>query len=196
LDVGEASADDLDHLPVPARLDLNLDALVAVGHLALDFFQKLFVRVLYPDGDAARNLRTHAAEVLPEWHAQTRRLQVPEGGLNRRLRHAVAAHALQQVADPGGRLDFPPERHRREEAFGHFPRAVNPLLAVEGAFARGALAPALGPLAVFDAHEQDAPLDGAPETGLEKVHEAQAYLAHLDPNDFHLDKDSGPWKMR
>jgi hypothetical protein len=37
--VGEARAHGLDRPPVPARLDLDLDALVAGGKLGLDLFE-------------------------------------------------------------------------------------------------------------------------------------------------------------
>src|SRR5947207_3170649 len=89
---GKACAHLFDHFPVPARLDLDLDALVAGGQLALDLFEELGGRVLYADGDAASDLRLHAAEVPPQGDAQTLRLQVPAGRLDGGLRHAVAAH--------------------------------------------------------------------------------------------------------
>ena len=88
------------------------------------------------------------------------------------------------------------ERHRSEEAARRLPSRVNPLLAVERPFARGAFAPAFRAVAVFDAHEHDAPLDCAPEARLEKVYEAQAYLAKLYRCDVHASKDSEVRMMR
>src|SRR5262249_11283209 len=81
LDGGESLAHLGYDVHVPARLDLHLDALIARGQLALDFFEELGDRVLYTDRDTAGDFFARAsADLLPKRLASEARFEVPDGG--------------------------------------------------------------------------------------------------------------------
>ena len=60
------------------------------------------------------------------------------------------------------------------------PRGVGPLIAVEGAFASRAFAPAFGAVVVGNSGQNDAPFSCTAETGFEEVDEGQADLAQFN----------------
>ena len=113
LDGGKALAHLADHVDIPARLDLHLDALVAGGQFALDLLEQLLHRILNADGDAAGNLAARAAaDLLPQRDAVEARFQVPDGDFQAAARHVVAADVRGQRIDVfgGGRDSRPSTR--------------------------------------------------------------------------------------
>src|SRR5205085_11584198 len=122
---------------------------------------------------------------FPERNFYALSFQIPARNLNRSLRHSIAAHGLHQREDSGRTLDNMPQHHRRKIGLQSAPRALGPLLAIERSFARSAFAPALCAVRIQDAHEHNAPLDGAPKAGLEEMNQGQTYLAQFNLCDYH-----------
>ena len=60
--IAEAGADHVDRCEIPARLDLDLDALIAGGELALNLGGELIERILNADRNAGCDARAGAAE--------------------------------------------------------------------------------------------------------------------------------------
>ena len=58
--LGKRVAHLADNVDIPARLDLHLDALVAVGQFVLDLVEEMRNGVLHADGDAAGNFAPRA----------------------------------------------------------------------------------------------------------------------------------------
>ena len=85
-----ARTDFLQHIQIPSRLHLDLDAPVSRRQLGVDLLQKLFWTVLYADRDAASNLATRSSQQLPEWHLFLPRLRIPHCVFQRRLCHTVS----------------------------------------------------------------------------------------------------------
>src|SRR6185369_1944629 len=97
-------ADDVD---IPARLDLHLDALVAVVELVLDLVEQLLHGILNADGDAARDFATRAGpDLLPERDAGAPGIKIPDGGFKAAASHVVAANVGGQRVHVLGRSNL------------------------------------------------------------------------------------------
>ena len=190
LDAGKALAHAPHHVHVPARLDLHLDALVAVGQLALDLFQKLFHGILNPDGNAAGDFAARAAaDLLPQRHAFEARRQVPNGGLQAAARHVMAADVRRQRIDVLGAGEVAADDARRRVIPQNHPGRCGPLFVVKGILAGRHLAPARNAIASHF-HQDHVALVGAAEAGLEEVHQRHADLPQRDAFDFHFQGSS------
>ena len=185
LDSGKTLSHPPHHIHVPARLDLDLDALVPRGQLALDLLQKLLDRVLNPNRDAAGNLAPRtAADLLPQRHPVEARLQVPHRRFQAPTRHVVAADVRRQRVHLRGAVDRAAQHARRRVVAQDHPRRPGPLLVVERAFAGRHFAPAGHALALHF-HQDDVALGGAPETGFEEMHQRHFDLSQGDAFNSH-----------
>ena len=92
-DRGETLANAPDHVNIPARFDLHLDALISGGQFALDLLDQLLHRVLNSDRYAAGNLPARAAaDLLPQRIAVAPGLQIPHRRFHAAARHVVSAN--------------------------------------------------------------------------------------------------------
>ncbi len=94
---GPAAAHALENLHIPARLALELDALIAGGQLALNDRKQLGNRGLNAKGDAAGNAFANAAEQLGKRDAFALRFKIPDGVFKRGLGHGIAAHGAKDA---------------------------------------------------------------------------------------------------
>src|ERR1035438_7152530 len=99
-----ARADLLQHFDVPARLHLDLNALVSGGQLGFNLLQQLRVRILDTDAHATDDLALRAAEQLPQRSSLLLRLSIPDRVFHRRFGHAMFPDARQQSRYLGSRL--------------------------------------------------------------------------------------------
>ena len=83
--VSKALADGADRLNVPARLDLQLDAAVALVEVAGHGLQELGDGAVDADRHTAVDLRPDGAEIPPERLARGTKLGVQDGHLDRGL---------------------------------------------------------------------------------------------------------------
>ncbi len=88
----EQFANGRDRLEVPARFDLQFDALVALGDVAGDLVEQLSDRRGDADGDAAVDPVPYRTEVPGEAGSRRAQLRVEQRGLDGGLRHAMADH--------------------------------------------------------------------------------------------------------
>ncbi len=100
--VSEALADGGDAVDVEPRLDLQLDADVAVVEVAGHLVEQLGRPVGDPDGHAGGHAVGDRAEVLGERHSGGAQLGVEHGHLHRRLGHRMALEHGEQAADVVG----------------------------------------------------------------------------------------------
>ena len=104
-----------DHVHVPTRLDLHLDALVSVREFLFNLLQQLRDGVLHTDGHAARNLPPRAAsDVLPQRHTRLPRFQIPHCGFQSAASHLVSADMVRQRRHVFGAGQFPPYYARND----------------------------------------------------------------------------------
>ena len=91
------AAHALEDFHIPARLALELDALITGGQFPFDDVHQLWNRALNAQRDAAGNGFAHAAEKLGERDAFALRLEVPNGIFKRSLGHLVATHPVKDA---------------------------------------------------------------------------------------------------
>src|SRR5205085_10078208 len=163
-----------------ARLDLDLDALIAGGQLALDFFCQRGGRLLQAYRDAADDLRQRAAEVLPERLVGHARFQVPDGRLDSGLRHVIAANARERVADFRGVVHMRRGQHRRDVARNDDPGRVYRLVVEERVFGGCAFAIAERTRLIEHTHDHNPPPRRAPEARFKRVLQRQPDLSQFD----------------
>ena len=82
-------AEDFD---VPTGLALQLYALIARSQFRLDLDHQVFQAGLNPNGDAARNYVSHAAQKARQWHTVDLCLKIPNRILKRGLGHSMPTH--------------------------------------------------------------------------------------------------------
>ena len=137
-----------DGLEVAAGLDLQLDADVAVVHVAGHGGEQLVDGVVDADADAARDARSLDAEQVGERAVGGAQLGVEHGHLQRRLRHRVAANRFQHGGDRRRGEVVDRRQARREDLADDERRPVDVLRRVRRLVAGDALAPSLGDRAV------------------------------------------------
>ena len=187
-DALEARADRAHRVDVPARLHLDLDALVAGGELALDFREEIVERVLDADRDARRDTVARAAEETAQRLVALLGVQIPRGHLHRGLRHVVAADRFERGKDVARMLERRAEHARRDEVVDDVPAGLVGFRAVVRILLRDAFTVA-GDAAVVDAHEDEVFVVDAPEAGLEEVDERELQQAQLQTFDPHRRDD-------
>ena len=183
-DLRPALAHRLQHLHVPARLALQLDALIARIHLALHLAQLLLHRGLNADRHAARDALLGTAQQLVERRLFDLRLQVPNGVLQRSLRHRIAAHLLEDLRAVAAVLYRTRRQHRSQFLQQNYPRRIDRLRREVRMLAGHALAPAHQSLGV-DLRQQHAAIRGLAEAGHKRLHQRHADLAQNDCVDSH-----------
>ena len=97
-DVRKLPTDRFDQLHVLARLDFDLDPLVAALDLPADFVEERLRRFLQADGHAARDFCLRAADMSPQGLFSQLRFEIPDGRLDPGLRHPVFPNRGKRVA--------------------------------------------------------------------------------------------------
>ena len=154
-DVGVALADDPGRLEIPAWLNLQFDAPVALGHVAVDFGHQRVDRVIGrdPGGDPAGDLVARRTEVSGEGLSGSAQLGIEDGKLEGAPRHGMSADRAQD----GGDLlcgEIAIQQTRDEVVAPHEHHGIVELMAVEGICGGNALTPA-DPDVGGDLHEQN-----------------------------------------
>ena len=72
----------------------------------------------------------------------------------------MTTHRVRRVKTAAGILEFLAQDHGREKTFRCYPRAVDPFIAIERAFAGCAFTPPLRSVAIANANEQDPAFGG------------------------------------
>ena len=183
-DRAEPRAEPFDGLDVPARLDLDLDALIA--RLALDghSVEQLVERVLDADRDAGRDRPAPASKRLPERLAVLLRVEVPRRHLDDGLGHVVATDARHRGPEIARVRELAAQHERREKFRDHVPDRFRRFAAVVGVVFRDGLAPALRAVAVHgDEHEHA--IVGPREAGFEVAHQRQPQQSNVEAVDCH-----------
>ena len=171
-----------DRFEVAARLDLQLDADVAVLDVAADRVEQLADRGVDADADATRDPRPPDAEEFGERAPGGAQLGVEDGHLERRLGHRVATNGLEHAGDRRGVEVVHAGESWRQHLPDHERCAVDVLRRVRRLVAGDALPPALGDGAVvldLGADEQDAPAGLHAEARAERRDEGEPDLAQL-----------------
>ena len=163
-DPRKLQAQPFDRSDIIARLNLDLDALIACGQLALDGCDEFLECFFNSDGHAARNFLTYPAEEFPEGNALLFCLGVPECGFDRAFGHVVAANRFEHGPDFGGALEFAPLQEGPDKIAQDVPSGLDRFGGVEGAFTCDAFAPA-GDAVRLGFDEQHSPIGDAAETG-------------------------------
>jgi hypothetical protein len=78
-------------------------------------------------------------------------------------------HSFHQFPGLRGGVDFFADAHGSKERLDCRPSRFDPLVTIKRTFSGSALPPTLSALVVGYANQQDAPLSGASEAGLEEV---------------------------
>jgi hypothetical protein len=183
--VAETLTDRAHRLDVPAGLDLQLDAHVAFGEIAVDGVEEPGDTVHDPDGDPARDPATDGAEGLAERTPFGTQFGVENRHLQRRLGHAVALERGEPARDGvGGQR---PGRHEggNEEPAEHVRRAVDVLRGIERAAHRHGFAPALDIGVGHDVNEKDVTDRLGAERGPERRHQRHRDAPQLDSGELH-----------
>ena len=183
-DAGKLGANVRQDFHVPARLDLDLDALVAGGELALDLFEQFIHRVLDADRNAARDLVEGASHEFGQRETLLLRFDVPQRVFERGFGHVVAADGTKLRRYFTGARPFPSERPRDEEVAEDVPRGLGRLVAVERGFAGRYLAPARQ-FVCFGADQDDPAFAGSAKACLKEVDQRQADFPELDAVNLH-----------
>mgnify|MGYP007107674785 CR=1 FL=1 len=188
-DVRELGAHGPRQLHVVARLDLQLDAPVALLQVAGNDVYRLGEARLDADADAdldalARPFRVGERQLLGEGEAVALGRQIPDRLLQRRLGQRVAAHEAEARRDLLRLVQLCAEQGRDEEILEDVPRCVHRLVAVAGVVGGHALAPALQPVRVDGDDDGVALLLGA-KAGHERRDEHLADVIEVDRFDAH-----------
>ena len=102
-DVAELLAYRAHGNDVVAGLDLQLDAAVALGEMAIDRLQEIADLLVDPHRNAAVDGGARRAEILAERRAAGSQVGVEDRHLDRSLRHRVAADGRKDLRDVLGR---------------------------------------------------------------------------------------------
>ncbi len=141
--VAETLAHRAHRLEVPAGLDLQLDAPVALVEKVAHRAQQIGDGAMNANRDAAVDLGAHSAEVLAERFATRVQLSVEDRHLDGRLRHLVAVHVAQQAKYFFCFQLLAFDQAGQQVMSQHVLRAVDVLRRVGGLLTRDALAPSL-----------------------------------------------------
>ena len=171
-----ARAHSLEDFSVPARLALQLDALIARLKLLCDRLQQRRGRRLNSDRDAARNHAARSTQQPCQWHPLLLRLQLPHRVLQRRLGHPVPAHLSEELGTASPADDLLAHQTRRKLLLGDDPCRVDALVGEVRMFTRHALAPSRQP-AGLDLHQQNAARCGEAKARLKRKGEWHVDLA-------------------
>ncbi len=174
-----ALAHGAHHVDVPARLDLELDALVAERQVAIDPFEERVEPGLDAEADADRHPLASAAQQRREGHAAHPRAQVGERELEAGARHGMALEGGEPRHHVVEAAHLALQQRRCEEGAHDVPGGVDRFIAVERVFGRDDLAPA-GVRPAADGDQAYAPLFGAAEAGFEGFGERQRDLDEFD----------------
>jgi hypothetical protein len=184
--VAEALADRGHRLGVPAGLDLELDAEIALVEVAGHGVQQLGDRVVDADRHPGRDPVAGRAQPAGQRLVPGPQPGVEHGQLQGRLGHAVAldeGHGLPRSL----RVEVPGRGDGRDqEAAQDVGGAVGVLRGVAGLGRGHTLPPPLGP--VGDGPDQEhVPVPLNSERGPERRHQRQRDPPQLDPFELHLD---------
>ncbi len=171
-DVGPSLAHGLHRLEVPPRLDLQLDALVALVEVPVDLDEQLLDRREDADRHAAVDGVADRAEPVGERPALRAELGVEHRHLERRLGHRVALHSGEERLHGVGVEILRGEQPRDEMCAHHVLRAVRVLGGVERLGHRDALAPSVADVG-DDPYEERVTFELQTERGAERGHERQ-----------------------
>src|SRR3989454_40814 len=184
-DARKLLAQPVDGLDVPARLDFDLDALVAGRKRPLHSLGQLLERVLDADGYAAGGRLARPTEHFPQRQALASRLGIPHGRLDAALSHVVAADPRQQLPDLGCALEFPALQGWPDKIAQDMPGGLSGFRSVVRGLSGDGFAPADHAVQVR-LHQQDAPLGRDTEAGFEWRDQHHADFAQYDLPDLHL----------
>src|SRR5580698_4252523 len=175
-DVRPAFPHRLEYMPVPTRLALQLNALVAGVHFLLNLRQLLFKRRLNPDRDSARDHFLRTAQQVGQRYAAHLRLRIPDGVFERSLCHAMAADLAEDARTLATVLRIGVRQRRCQFLHGDQPRCVNRFFTEIGMLTGYTLTPA-GKSLGLDLDQHDAAFRRSTETGLEWRHQRHSYFA-------------------
>src|SRR5690606_4200009 len=162
--------DSAYRLVIPARLDLELHAAVALRDAVGRQLDGLLHAVLDAEGDADRDLPVAAAEKLVQGQAERPRPQVPESHLDDCHGHVVAAYEPERVEQGVGGVEVLADDGGSDEVTDDVPRRVGGLVGVARELARHALCEARHAVATHRSDEDAAILlhsEAGPEWELE-----------------------------
>ena len=171
-----------DTLDVQARLDLQLDPLIALAQVRLNALEQLGRVVGDTDRDAARHAILVGPQMLSEGTPLGAQLRIEERVDHGGLGHGIAANTSEDTIQVvGGHVPRREER-RRQEVADRQPRALVPLFGVAGIEPGHALPP---PFCVFgdDPREHTHLLGLDAEAGAERALERKADQAQLELGD-------------
>ena len=132
-----------DRLDVPARLDLELDALVTVCEVARDGSEKSGDRFVDADGHSAVDRFARGAEVAAERDALGPELGIEYSHLEGRLRHSVPDDVSGRGCNPSSCERLLPKQPRKQMHAYHVLCSVYILGGVDGILQGDTLTPAL-----------------------------------------------------
>src|SRR6476469_1866076 len=129
--------------------------------------------------------------MFPQRHAGAVGFQIPPGGFNRGLGHAMTTDSLHHIVNARRAFNLVPDYHRPEKLFERRPTRLRPLVRIERSFTAGTLAPTFRAVPVDDARQNDPPLSRTPKTGFEKMNQRQANFAQFDCFDINHGESFG-----
>src|SRR5438552_7371331 len=179
-----AVADFRKHFQVPPRLHFYFDSLITRRQLCLNFFQKLFMRILNTDRNSASNFGKRSAEQFPKWLFSLLCFGIPKRIFQRGLRHVMSAHRRHQLSSIVASLDIRTEKHWSQEVAYRCPCSLNPFVAVERPLAGNTLTPAINAF-TMRRDQQYAAAFCPPKAGLKEVFQRHVQLAKGDGSEFH-----------
>lgn len=185
--VAERLAKNAHGLDVGARLDLQLDANVALVQVATDGANECVDVVVDSDRDARRHAIDDRADGGGQRHVVGPQLGVQHRGLDGGLRHAVVLHGLEKPGHVGG-VHGPtivPQQSRNEVMDHHVMRTLDVLTGVERIVPGDAFAPAIA-LVGDRPHQQDATVVLGAERGAKRGDEWKSDHAELETT--HMDR--------
>ena len=123
-----------DHIDIPARFNLDFDALVAGVGFSLNLFEKLRDRILNADGYAARDVGSRAsADMLCKRDSGAAGFEIPNRGFDASPRHVMAADVIGTIVDFGGALEIMAQNARRNSMWATLPRELAETIQLAGA---------------------------------------------------------------
>src|SRR5579863_2661426 len=183
-DVRPARTNTFQHLQVPARFHLHLDATIAGRELSLNLVEKLVDRILNADRNTARDFALRAAQQLPQRLLPLPGFRIPERVFNRGLGHAMTSNSGHQRRRLGGGRKGPSQQRGGEVVLDGWPGGFQPFRTVIGIFAGHTFPPTVNPV-TMRSDEKNASAVGAAKAGLEEMHERHLKFAERDGFKFH-----------
>ena len=183
-EIGPTISDGGGWFDVPARFDLDFDAFVAFGQVAVDAFQERGNVLFDADADADLHTIPRTAQELGQAHVLHAGKEIPHGELKAGFGHAIGAHACEDPAHVLGRGDVGGQQHRPQELLLHQPRRLVGFLVVPGAVAHRRLAPA-GHAVGVHAHDDGIAAVVIPAARLKAGDIGKCNAAQFDSFDFH-----------